>query len=260
MKKKNFLMLFVGAFMAMMAFSSFVSEAAAQGSDAKFQKLVNEIKLLFPEDDDYTLRSVKVVDNAIVVNVVPNEIPLEFLCEMLNATRQYAKKYPAKLSGDETEFVKSFRSLGLKCITLKLSDGSENCSVDFSPEELVALERINKSYDESDMLKVLSYIPFEKLVGIMDREIKKEEGAAAGFECSNGWFLITVLVPADEFAQIKAVYDEYPQMLEQQFRQNMSEGMDPEAMMLLELARNNGYKVGMKFHAQGYKPIIISLE
>lgn len=260
MKKKNFLVLFMSAFIAMMAFSSFVSEAAAQGSDAKFQKLVDEIKLVFSEDDGFTLRSVKVVDNAIVVNVVPNEMPLEFLCEMLNATRQYAKKYPAKLSGDEAEFVKSFRSLGLKCITLKLSDGSENRSVDFSPEELVALERLDDSDDESEMQKVLSYIPFEKLVGIMDREIKKEEGDAAGFECSNGWFLITVLQPADEFAQVKAVYDEYPQMLEQQFKQSMSEGMDPEEMMLLELARNNGYKVGVKFHAQGYKPIIISLE
>ena len=118
----------------------------------------------------------------------------------------------------------------------------------------------NKSYDESDMLKVLSYIPFEKLVGIMDRAVKEENGDAAGFECSNGWFLVAILAPADEFAQVKAVYDEYPQMLEQQFKQSMSESMDSEAMMLLELARNNGYKVGVKFHAQGYKPIIISLE
>jgi hypothetical protein len=90
--------------------------------------------------------------------------------------------------------------------------------------------------------------------------VKEENGDAAGFECSNGWFLVTILAPADEFAQVKAVYDEYPQMLEQQFKQSMSEGMDSEAMMLLELARNNGYKVGVKFHAQGYKPIIISLE
>ena len=64
----------------------------------------------------------------------------------------------------------------------------------------------------------------------------------------------------EEAEENKAVYDEYPQMLEQQFKQSMSESMDSEAMMLLELARNNGYKVGVKFHAQGYKPIIISLE
>ena len=260
MKKKNFLMLFISAFIAMMAFSSFVSEAAAQSSDAKLQKLVDEIKLVFSEDDSFTLSSIKLVDNAVEINLRSNEMPPEIFYEMLNATRQYAKKYPAKLSGDEAEFVKSFRSLGLKCITLKLSDGSENRSVDFSPEELAALERLNKSYDESDMLKVLSCIPFEKLVGIMDRAVKEENGDAAGFECSNGWFLVTILAPADEFAQVKAVYDEYPQMLEQQFKQSMSEGMDSEAMMLLELARNNGYKVGVKFHAQGYKPIIISLE
>jgi hypothetical protein len=179
---------------------------------------------------------------------------------MLNATSQYVKKYPVKLTDTEAEFVKSFRSFGLKSIALKVTDGSYNRSVVFSPEELVAMERLNKSDDENAMLKVLSYIPFEKLVGIMDREIKKEEGAAAGFECSNGWFLVTILAPADEFAQVKAVYDEYPQMLEQQFKQSMSESMDSEAMMLLELARNNGYKVGVKFHAQGYKPIIISLE
>lgn len=260
MKKKNFQMLFVGAFIAMMAFSSFVTEAAAQGSDAKLQKLVDEIKLVFSEDDDFTLRSVKVVDNAVEINVRANEMPSEFLYEMLNATSQYVKKYPVKLTGPETEFVKSFSSFGLKCIALKVSDGSGNRSVVLSPEELVAMERLNKSDDENAMLKVLSYIPFEKLVGIMDRAIKKEEGDAAGFECSNGWFLVTMLAPADEFAQVKAVYDEYPQMLEQQIMQNMSEGMDAEAMMLFELARNNGYKVGMKFYAQGYKPIIISLE
>jgi hypothetical protein len=260
MKKKNFLVLFMSAFIAMMAFSSFVSEAAAQGNDAELQKLVNEIKLVFSEYDDYTLRSVKVVDNAIVVNVVPNEMPLEFLCEILNATRQYAKKYPAKLSGDEAEFVKSFRSLGLKCITLKLSDGSKNRSVDFSPEEIVALERLDDSDDGKEYLKVLSCIPFEKLVGIMDRAMKEEDGDAAGFECSNGWFLVTILAPADEFAQVKAVYDEVPEMFEQQIKQSMMDNLDSEANMLFELAHMNGYKVGMKFHAQGYKPIIISLE
>jgi hypothetical protein len=260
MKKKNLLMLFVGAFIVMMAFSSFVSEAAAQSSDAKLQKLVNEIKLAFSEDDDFTLHSVKLVDNAVEVNLGSNEMPLEFLYEMLNATSQYVKKYPVKLTDTEAEFVKSFRSFGLKSIALKVTDGSYNRSVVFSPEELVAMERLNKSDDENAMLKVLSYIPFEKLVGIMDREIKKDEGDAAGFECSNGWFLITMLVPADEFAQVKVVYDEFPQMMEQEFKKNMSEGMDPEAMMLLELARNNGYKVGVKFHAHGYKPIIISLE
>lgn len=260
MKKKNLLMLFVGAFIVMMAFSSFVSEAAAQSSDAKLQKLVNEIKLAFSEDDDFTLHSVKLVDNAVEVNLGSNEMPLELLYEMLNATSQYVKKYPVKLTDTEAEFVKSFRSFGLKSIALKVTDGSYNRSVVFSPEELVALERLNKSDDENAMLKVLSYIPFEKLVGIMDREIKKDEGDAAGFECSNGWFLITMLVPADEFAQVKVVYDEFPQVMEQEFKKNMSEGMDSEAMMLLELARNNGYKVGVKFHAHGYKPIIISLE
>ena len=260
MKKKNFMMLFVSAFIMMMAFSSFVSEAAAQGSDAKLQKLVNEIKLSFSEDDDYTLRSVEVVDNAIVVDVVPNEMPLEFLCEMLNATRQYAKKYSAKLSGDEAEFVKSFRSLGLKCITLKLSDGSENHSVDFSPEELVALERLDESDDGKEKLKVLSFVPFEKLVGIMDRSMKKENGDAAGFECSNGWFLVTVLAPTDEFAQVKAVYDEAPEMLEQYIKKSIMDNLDSEAKMLFELAHMNEYKVGMKLYAQGYEPIILSLE
>ena len=78
-------MLFVGAFIAMMAFSSFVTEAAAQGSDAKLQKLVDEIKLVFSEDDDFTLRSVKVVDNAVEINMRANELPSEFLYEMLNA-------------------------------------------------------------------------------------------------------------------------------------------------------------------------------
>lgn len=260
MKKKNLLMLFVGAFIVMMAFSSFVSEAAAQSSDAKLQKLVNEIKLAFSEDDDFTLHSVKLVDNAVEVNLGSNEMPLELLYEMLNATSQYVKKYPVKLTVAEAEFVKSFRSFGLKGITLKVTDGSYNRSLLFSPEELVAMERLDKSDDENAMLKVLSYIPFEKLVGIMDREIKKDEGDAAGFECSNGWFLITMLVPADEFAQVKVVYDEFPQMMEQEFKQNLSKGMDSEAMMLLELARNNGYKVGVKFYANGYKPIIISLE
>ena len=263
MKKCNVFMAFIAVFMLVMTFSSFNTEVAAQSKEDNIQNLVNSLKDEFANNEEFDVRSVTVVDNTAVVDVVSLLVPAELFCNLMHAVKSYMNDNDVQLPFEGEEFVDAFKAAGCKGVLIKVYDTGSNKSnnVNLTAKEFAAFSCMGDISDNSqEMMDVMSYLPIEDFVKIMDAGVKEEAGDGAAVVLENKVIFFIMQVSADELAEIWQVEEQYPGAMKEMMKMQMAENPDPSVAMIVEIARKHGCKFGFKFTARGQKPLMVVLD
>lgn len=256
-------MLFAGAFISLMAFSVFNSEVSAQSNNENIQYIVNAVKEELGVDDGCKVRSVTVADNTVVVDVVSTDVPAEIFCNLLHAVKSYMNNNDVQLSYEGEEFIDAFNAAGCKGVLIKVYDVSSNKSnnVNLTAKQFATFSCMGDISDNSQvMMDVMSYLPIEDFVKIMDSGVKEEAGDEAGVVLENKVIFFIMQVSSDELAEIWQVEEEYPDAMKEMMKMQMAENPDPSVAMIIEIARKHGCKFGFKFTARGQKTLAVVLD
>lgn len=256
-------MLFAGAFISLMAFSVFNSEVSAQSKNENIQYIVNAVKEELGVDDGCKVRSVTVADNTVVVDVVSTDVPAEIFCNLLHAVKSYMNNNDVQLSYEGKEFIDAFNAAGCKGVLIKVYDVGSNKSnnVNLTAKQFATFSCMGDISDNSQvMMDVMSYLPIEDFVKIMDSGVKEEAGDEAGVVLENKVIFFIMQVSSDELAEIWQVEEEYPDAMKEMMKMQMAENPDPSVAMIIEIARKHGCKFGFKFTARGQKTLAVVLD
>lgn len=263
MKKCNVFMAFIAVFMLVMTFSSFNTEVAAQSKEDNIQNLVNTLKDEFANDEEFDVRSVTVVDNTAVIDVVSLLVPAELACEIMRAFKSYMNDNDVQFPLEGKEFVDAFNSAGCKGVLIKVYDAGSNKSnnVNLTAKEFATFSCMGDISNNSQaMMGVMSYLPVEDFVKIMDAGAKDESEGEGGVVLENKVIFFVMNVPADEFLQVKQAEEMYPGAMKEIMKKQITENPDPSVAMIVEIARKQGYNFGFKFTASGQKPLMVVLD
>ncbi len=256
-------MLFAGAFISMMALSAFNSEVSAQSKNENISYIINAVKEELGADDGCNVRSVTVEDNTVVVDVVSTDVPAELFCNLMHAVKSYMNDNDVQLPFEGEEFVDAFKASGCKGVLIKVYDTGSNKSnnVNLTAKEFAAFSCMGDISDNSQvMMDVMSYLPIEDFVKIMDEGVKEEAGDEAGVVLENKVIFFIIQVSANELAEIWQVEEQYPGAMKEMMKMQMAENPDPSVTIIFEIARKNGCKFGFKFTARGQKPLVVVLD
>lgn len=262
MKKCNVFMAFIAVFMLVMTFSSFNTEVAAQSKEDNIQNLVNTLKDEFANDEEFDVRSVTVVDNTAVVDVVSLLVPAELACEVMRAMISYADDVE-QLSDEGEDFVETFRLVDCKDVLIKVYDvdSKKSNDVKFTARQFALFSSMDdKSDDHTELMAVASYLPIETFVKIMDAGVKDESKGEGGVVLEKNVIFFVMNVPADEFLQVKQAEEMYPGVMKEMMKKQITENPDPSISTILGAASKHGCKFGFKFVAHGHEPYVIVLD
>lgn len=263
MKKCNVFMAFIAVFMLVMTFSAFNTEVAAQSKEDNIQNLVNSLKDEFPNNEEFDVRSVTVVDNTAVIDVVSLLVPAELACEIMRAFKSYMNDNDVQLPLEGKEFVDAFNSAGCKDVLIKVYDAGSNKSnnVNLTAKEFATFSCMgDMSDDHTALMAVASYLPIETFVKIMDAGAKDESKGEGGVVLEKNVIFFVMNVPADEFLQVKQAEEMYPGVMKEIMKKQITENPDPSISTILEAAGKHGCKFGFKFVAHGHEPYVIVLD
>lgn len=256
-------MLFAGAFISLMAFSAFNSEVSAQSKNENIRNIVNAVKEELGADDGCKVRSVTVEDNTVVVDVVSTDVPAELFCNLMHAVKSYMNDNNVQLPLDGKELIDAFKTVGCKGVLIKVYDTGSNKSnnVNLTAKEFAAFSCMGDIGDNSQvMMDVMSYLPVEDFVKIMNDGVKEETGDESAVVLENKVIFFIIQVSADELAEIWQVEEQYPGEMKKMMKMQMTENPDPSVAMIIEIARKNGCNFGFKFAARGQKPMVVVLD
>lgn len=256
-------MLFAGAFISLMAFSVFNSEVSAQSKNENIRYIINAVEEELGADDGCNVRSVTVEDNTVVVDVVSTDVPAELFCNLMHAVKSYMNDNDMQLPFEGEEFVDAFKAAGCKGVLIKVYDTGSNKSnnVNLTAKEFAAFSCMGDISDNSqEMMDVMSYLPIEDFVKIMDAGVKEEAGGEAAVVLENKVIFFIMQVSADELAEIWQVEEQYPGAMKEMMKMQMAENPDPSVAMIVEIARKHGCKFGFKFTARGQKTLAVVLD
>lgn len=259
MKKCNVFMAFIAVFMLVMTFSSFNTEVAAQSKEDNIQNLVNTLKDEFANDEEFDVRSVTVVDNTAVVDVVSLLVPAELACEVMRAMISYADDVE-QLSDEGEDLVETFRLVDCKDVLIKVYDvdSKKSNDVKFTVRQFALFSSMDDMGDDhTALMAVASYLPIETFVKIMDAGAKDESKGEGGVVLEKNVIFFVMNVPADEFLQVKQAEEMYPGVMKEIMKKQITENPDPSISTILGAAGKRGYKFGLKFVAHGHEPYVI---
>lgn len=262
MKKCNVFMAFIAVFMLVMTFSSFNTEVAAQSKEDNIQNLVNTLKDEFANDEEFDVRSVTVVDNTAVVDVVSLLVPAELACEVMRAMISYADDVE-QLSDEGEDFVETFRLVDCKDVLIKVYDvdSKKSNDVKFTARQFALFSSMDDMGDDhTELMAVASYLPIETYVKIMDAGFKDESKGEGGVVLEKNVIFFVMNVPADEFLQVKQAEEMYPGVMKEIMKKQITENPDPSISTILGAAGKHGCKFGLKFVAHGHEPYVIVLD
>ena len=263
MKKNRFFMLFAGAFISLMALTAFNSEVSAQSKNENIRYIINAVEEVLGADDGCNVRSVTVEDNTVVVDVVSTDVPAELFCNLMHAVKSYMNDNDMQLPFEGEEFVDAFKAAGCKGVFIKFYDTGSNKSnnVNLTAKEFAAFSCMGDMSDNSQvMMDVMSYLPIEDFVKIMDEGVKEEAGDEAAVVLENKVIFFIMQVSADELAEIWQVEEQYPGAMKEMMKMQMTENPEPSVAMIFEIARKHGCKFGFKFTARGQKTLAVVLD
>lgn len=257
-------MLFAGAFISMMALSAFNSEASAQSKNEDIRYIINAVKRELGADDGCNVRSVTVEDNTVVVDLVSTDMPAELLCNLMHTVKSYMNDNDVQLPFEGEDFVDAFKDAGCKGVLIKVYDTGCNKSnnVNLTAKEFAAFFSCMDDINDNSqvMMDVMSYLPVEDFVKIMDEGVKEEAGDEAGVVLENKVIFFIMQISANELAEIWQVEEQYPGAMKEMMKMQMAENPDPSVTMIFEIARKHGCKFGFKFTARGQKPLVVVLD
>lgn len=256
-------MLFAGAFISLMVFSAFNSEVSAQSKNENIQNIVNAVKEELVADYGGKVRSVTVEDNTVVVDVISTDVPAEIFCNFMHAVKSYMNDNDMQLSFEGEELVDAFKAAGCKGVLIKVYDTGSNKSnnVNLTAKEFAASSYMGDISDSSQvMMDVMSYLPIEDFVKIMNAGVKEEAGDEAAVVLENKVIFFITQVSSDELAEIWQVEEQYPGAMKEMMKMQMAENSDPSDAMIIEIARRHGCKFGFKFKAYGQKTLAVVLD
>lgn len=262
MKKCNVFMAFIAVFMLVMTFSAFNTEVAAQSKEDNIQNLVNSLKDEFANNEEFDVRSVTVVDNTAVIDVVSLLVPAELACEVMRAMISYADDVE-QLSDEGEDYVETFRLVDCKDVLIKVYDvdSKKSNDVKFTARQFALFSSMDdKSDDHTELMAVASYLPIETFVKIMDAGVKDESKGEGGVVLEKNVIFFVMNVPADEFLQVKQAEEMYPGVMKEMMKKQITENPDPSISTILEAAGKHGCKFGFKFVAHGHEPYVIVLD
>ena len=263
MKKNRFFMLFAGAFISLMALTAFNSEVSAQSKNENIRYIINAVKEELGADDGCNVRSVTVEDNTVVVDVVSTDVPAELFCNLMHAVKSYMNDNDMQLSFEGKEFIDAFNAAGCKGVLIKVYDVGSNKSnnVNLTAKEFAAFSCMGDISDDSqEMMDVMSYLPIEDFVKIMDAGVKEEAGDEAAVVLENKVIFFIMQISADDLAEMWQVEEQYPDAMKEMMKMQMTENPDPSVAMIIEIARKHGCKFGFKFTAHGQKTLAVVLD
>ena len=255
-------MLFAGVFISLMVFSAFNSEVSAQSKNENNRNIVNAVKEVLGADYGCKVRSVTVEDNTVVVDVISIDVPAELFCNFMHAVKSYMNDNDMQLPFEGEEFVDAFKAAGCKGVLIKVYDTGSNKSnnVNLTAKEFAAFTCMGDISDNSQvMMDVMSYLPIEDFVKIMNEGVK-EEGDEAAVVLENKVIFFIIQVSSDELAEIWQVEELYPGAMKERMNKQMAENSDPSVAMMIEIARKHGCKFGFKFTAYGQKTLAVVLD
>lgn len=256
-------MLFAGAFISLMAFSVFNSEVSAQSKNENIRYIINAVEEELGADDGCNVRSVTVEDNTVVVDVVSIDVPAELFCNLMHAVKSYMNDNDVQLPFEGEEFVDAFKAAGCKGVLIKVYDTGSNKSnnVNLTAKEFATFSCMGDMSDDSQvMMDVMSYLPIEDFVKIMDAGVKEETGDEAAVVLENKVIFFIIQISSDELAEIWQVEEQHPGAMKEMMKMQMAENPDPSVAMIIEIARKHGCKFGFKFTAHGQKTLAVVLD
>ena len=256
-------MLFAGAFISLMVFSAFNSEVSAQSKNENIRYIVNAVEEELGAYDGCNVRSVTVEDNTVVVDVVSTDVPAELFCNLMHAVKSYMNDNDMQLPFEGKEFIDAFKAAGCKGVLIKVYDTGSNKSnnVNLTAKEFAAFSCMGDISDDYQvMIDVMSYLPVEDFVKIMNAGVKEENGDEAAVVLENKVIFFIMQVSADELAAIWQVEEQHPGTMKEMMKMQMAEDSDPSVAMIFEIARKHGCKFGFKFTAHGQKTLAVVLD
>ena len=246
-----------------MVFSAFNSEVSAQSKNENIRYIINAVKEELGADDGCNVRSVTVEDNTVVVDIVSTDVPAELFCNIMHAVKSYMNDNDVQLPFEGEEFVDAFKAAGCKGVLIKVYDTGSNKSnnVNLTAKEFATFSCMGDISDYSQvMMDVMSYLPVEYLVKIMDKGVKEEAGDESGVVLENKVIFFIMQVSANELAEIWQVEEQYPGAMKEMMKMQRAENPDPSVTIIFEIARKHGCKFGFKFTARGQKPLVVVID
>lgn len=262
MRTKHFMNTFIGAFMFMLALSTFNSKAFAQSREEKLQQLIEEVKQEIKSNDQKELRSVTVVKNRLVLDIVANEMPADLMYELMGAFKTYVDVNNNQDIPKVQEFVKEFNELGLKGATIMISDAHSEKSykVKLTPEQISMFAFIDLDDNDEAMMGIMSYLPVETFVKAMNLGATEGVGDKQVVVYEKGTIYFIMEIPEDQYEMFLQLEEESPGSLQEMMKTSLLEDNDSDLAPVLEYIRNKKCKLGFKFVASGQKPIEVILD
>lgn len=262
MRTKIFMKTFIGAFMFMLALSTFNSKAFAQSRDEKLQQFIENIKEEFNSNDQKEIRSVTVVKNSLVLDMVSNEMPADFMYEIIVAMKTYVDVNYNQDIPKVQDFVKDFNELALKGVTLMISDAHSEKSykVQLTPEQYSMFAIIDLDDNDELMMEIMSYLPVETFVKLMNLGATEGVGDKQFVVYEKGTIYFIVEIPAEQYEMFLQLEEESPGSLKELMKSSLLENQDSKVASMLEYIRNKKCKLGFKIWASGQKTIVVILD
>lgn len=262
MKRSLFCMLM--AFAMTFLFASFEFEASAQSNNNGAEDFLSELRNeLMAENDILNVKSVTLKDNVIVVDAAAKsaDIPAELIYEILVAAKKYAADNQTEMPADMKEGAEELESMGVSFrFVISEFDGGKRYDVDYTVDEFAGFYMFqNIDANPQQMMDMLSYLPFEKLIGVMNT-IVKDSGMQ--FACEDGLLYMVMTMKDDELSVLRQMYDYDKEAFTGVIKKSMfaSLGDEKDSQFFLNLVHENGYRFAFRATSPGCEPINIVLE
>lgn len=244
--------------------ASFEFAASAQsnndGVDEFLSGLRNE---LMAENDIVNVKSVTLRDNVIVVDAAAKsaDVPAELIYEILVAAKKYAADNQTVMPEDMQAGADELKEAGVS-FRFIISDfgGGKKHNIDYTVDEFAGFYMFQDvDANPKQMLDLLSYLPFEKLIAVMNT-IVKDSGMQ--LLCENGFLYMVISMKEDELSVLRQMYDYDKDSFVEAMRKSMlaSLGEDKDSGFFLDLVHKNGYKLAFRAASPGCESLSIELE
>ena len=250
-------------FVAALLYLFFQSAAYAQSQDAAARFLQILRSELVVENQVLNVKSVLLKDNTFIIDAVAGSsgVQAELICDVLLAAKKYSVDNPGQLPVELKEMLKQLDKKGVSFrMSIAERNGGKKYNLDFTAKEFSGFYMLqNLGNDPNTIISLLAYLPFEKVVGIMNMSANS---LGPSFSCEGERLYIVMTLDDKNFLQMHEMFNKNRAVVIKSMQQYVLPllSADNTSSMCVDLARKNGYRLALRIVCPGNSPIAFDLE
>lgn len=241
----------------------FRSAVFAQSQDVAGRFLPILRAELIAENQVLNVKSVLFKDNAFIIDAVAGSsgVPAEFIYDVLLAAKKFSADNPGRLPVELKEMLEELDEKGVSFrMSIAEKSGGKKYNLNFTAKEFSGFYMLqNLGNEPSVILSLLAYLPFEKVVGIMNMSANPQ---GPSFSCEGERLYIVMTLDDKNFLQMHEMFNKNRAVFIKSMQQYILSllGTDKTSSMFVDLAHKNGYKLALRIVCPGNSPIAFDLE